>query len=198
MGVIIPEGFYQAAYSFTVQGAVKDTVTTLGGSSLDLGSQTAEEIADVLYGIVSTSGNVFAANAMTNKWTFQGVTVTLMTGTGPIVASHIEPYVGTISADNPPSNCCILVKKNTAAGGRKNRGRMYVPAAVMGESSVDAAGFLGTGVQAAYQTQWDAFKSALDADDQVPALLHSDATAPTEITSFSVESQIATQRRRLR
>lgn len=198
MGIIIPEGYSNCSFIFTCLGSVKEKVTSLGVISLDLVQPTAADIADQMQAIWSASGRPFAAASMTNDYTFKGCSVTQTVDGFPVVGTELVDVVGTVNSDSPPSNTAVIVKKVTAAGGRKNRGRMFVPPAGLGEASIDSSGFYGSGTQAAFQALYTTAIVAMVAADLAPFLFHSDATDPTPITALSVESQVATQRRRMR
>jgi len=90
----------------------------------------------------------------------------------------------------------VLVKKITALGGRKGRGRMFIPS-----PDEDAAG--GNGVLSPtplldWQDAADDVYNSLVGMDLPPVVLHTDSTTPTPITSFQVAGTVATQRRRQR
>ena len=97
-----------------------------------------------------------------------------------------------------PSNCACLVRKNTAFAGRKYRGRMYWPD-ILAEGDVDINGTIDPSVVSSLQTHFDNMYSDLDgvANTEVK-LLHTDGSAGSFIYSFTVQPQIATQRRRMR
>lgn len=109
----------------------------------------------------------------------------------------------------------LLFTKNTALGGRRGRGRMYLPG--VAEVVVNDAGGLEAGAALQFQTAADALLQDLETAGWPMFLLHSPPTewqivngqsrrievagsvpAPTEVTSLTVSSTIATQRRRLR
>jgi len=104
-----------------------------------------------------------------------------------------------------PSNCAILVSKNTDFGGRKYRGRMYWPS-IVAEGSVDQNGVVGSSTVTALQGHFDDVFADFDAvSGASAALLHDKVTAGvlddtpgTLLSSFTVKNKIATQRRRLR
>jgi hypothetical protein len=89
-----------------------------------------------------------------------------------------------------------LIHKKTALAGRKNRGRMYIPD--MEESQVNNNGLLNGSAVALLQDIADAWFGLTGADALIgaPQVLHEDASAPTEITAMTVETTVATQRRR--
>jgi hypothetical protein len=84
---------------------------------------------------------------------------------------------------------------------------MYLPGGYLGEGTVDQNGFLTTADRAIFQAKMDAFFSALvaSAPTLVPHIIHTGvsggpvgAPPPTAMTSFAVQLQVATQRRRMR
>jgi hypothetical protein len=115
--------------------------------------------------------------------------------TGPsALHSAVEPGAGDSAA--APPNVSVLVRKNTALGGRKGRGRMYIPG--VAEADSDGAGVMSSVRQAAWQAQADTFLVAAALGGLAGVVLHEDATTPTPIISLAVDGRVATQRRRLR
>jgi len=105
---------------------------------------------------------------------------------------------GTAGVGMAP-NTAILVQKVTDAGGRAGRGRLYWPAAV--ETDINSAGTYAATPLGVLQTAFNTFRTQLIASDLSPILLHGENSpleSPTLITSFTVSSTVATQRRRLR
>lgn len=91
-----------------------------------------------------------------------------------------------------------LIHKRTALAGRSERGRMYIPD--MEESQVNNDGLLNGSAIALLQAIADAWfgLSASDALILAPQLLHEVVGSPTPITAMTVETMVATQRRRYR
>lgn len=122
-----------------------------------------------------------------------------------IVESDLTPINGAQSGSFLPQNCAWLVKKHTAFGGRRNRGRLYVPYAIL-ESNVSDIGVITPAVQTNLEGAADDLFDGLlsTAGGLEPAtpmvILHRSVVpiAPTLVTSLSSEPVIATQRRRLR
>lgn len=115
------------------------------------------------------------------------------------IDSTNAPVSGLRVGDALPNNCAALVRKLSAVGGRRNRGRAYMP----GVLDVDAGnnGVLTTGALAQFQNDWDLVESNLVAliDVEGLVILHDSAPfTPTAITALTVQNKIATQRRRLR
>jgi hypothetical protein len=105
---------------------------------------------------------------------------------------------GTAAVPGCTPQVSYLLKKITARGGRKGRGRMYLPGPP--EDAVDAYGLLS-------ESQFDALTTAVvDFAAQMLAatnfgklvLLHTDPLEePDDFTNFFPETKVATQRRRL-
>jgi len=127
----------------------------------------------------------------------------------------IEVVASTAGTDTVvphiPQNSALLVSKGTALGGRRNRGRFYVPG-LLNEGVVDNVGNVSAST---YQPLFTAFLEDLlvEANTNVleMVLFHSyewtgdvdpgpppGFPAPTVVTALTVNGRIATQRRRLR
>lgn len=104
-----------------------------------------------------------------------------------------------------PSNCSLLVGKETSFAGRKYRGRMYWPS-MLATGAVDINGMVDPTVLAALQGHFTSLFADLQLDPSAqPVLLHDkvtagvlDPTAATPLTAFTVKPKIGTQRRRMR
>lgn len=196
MSIIIPAGYTNVAYRFTLTGDLEQMMVAMGvsnGTSFDV-----EQVAAEAHTIASAAGNPFAPDSMLSGWRFVGTTATRGTSEDPLVAEYNEVVDGTIAAAPLPNNCAHLVSKRTNLGGRQHRGRMYPPAFHLGESSITPNGTfvenLNT-IQALYTSWW----GDLVAGDLTPVLFHSAiGVTPTVVTSLILDSRIATQRRRLR
>lgn len=121
--------------------------------------------------------------------------------TGPSL-DHDEIDNGGLAGASLAPNTCYLIHKRTAAGGRRQRGRMYLPGPIEGE--VTDAGALVAARQAALQTAVENWRLAVEgvagrflAIEHEPGISPPPAV-PTTITSLSVDSRVATQRGRLR
>lgn len=140
-----------------------------------------------------------ASSAILDDWTFVGCSTTTMTATGPLVADWFLPIVGSATADGLLCNSALLVRKNTAAGGRKNRGRMFVPPFDLQEEVVNTAGFVSATEIPQYQLQYNDFFAEMVTLGLEPTLFHSHPDdAPTPLTGFTVTALVGTQRRRMR
>lgn len=196
MTLIIPPGYAQAAFRWRLTGDLEQMICTLGFNPLP--TEDAPFLATALFAAATSSGSAWAASNTCTGYAIQGVTVTKMEDDGPVVAEHNQVINGTATGATLPNNCAILVQKRTALGGRRHRGRMYVPPFNVGETSVNGLGGLPESV-AEIQTEYNNLMSAFVAIDLRPVILHSlSGVLPTPVQQFVVSDRIATQRRRLR
>jgi hypothetical protein len=156
------------------------------------GSPDPADLAEVIHG--GWTGSILEEqNAACD---LVGCTVKL----GPNSTGASGTFSSTETGGNAESGCtpnvAILVTKNTGLGGRRGRGRMYIPGVT--EDGVGAVGQLAEATQEAFQDQCNAFLVLMTLAGLPVVLLHSDATTPTAVTSLSVSNRVATQRRRLR
>jgi hypothetical protein len=190
MALVIPDGFAQAIWRWSLSGDPETMVSTIGLETPVTGQIVAEEFADVWL-------SEFPAGNMAVGWTFRGAEVRFGQPSGPpLVYDAFRSVAGSGGGASLPSNCALLVKKRTALGGRQGRGRMYVPMTSVGEGGVDPNGMIDSATVTALQAAWTNIYNQLDA-----VLLHDSSgpvTLPTPITSLGVDSRIATQRRRMR
>lgn len=181
----------QANLRFTGNAAPRGAEITLG-VDLDLVA-TPADVAELI-----------AANWVTNCLVLQSSNITLEEvyvkfGSNATGAAGIFTVgsAGSLGTGTVPPQVALLVRKNTGSGGRRGRGRFYVPGLV--ETDVDENGVVQGPDVAAWQDAMDAFYAQLVVDDIPPHLLHSDDVEPPYlITSFTVDALTATQRRRLR
>lgn len=196
MSVTIPVGAGLAAFHFACAGKADDVITTCGYTPGDGSDPSAT--ANTIYNAFTGATAPFQAAWINTGYSFLGVSVTEMTGTGPVVGQHFDTIVGTLSGDPMPVNCAVLLRKNTSLGGRKGRGRMYLPPCFFGESGVDPAGVIAGVLLGPLSARFNAANGQLIGVGIFLSLLHEDGSAATPINGFSAQSVIATQRRRLR
>lgn len=131
---------------------------------------------------------------------------------------------GTAAGTVFPPNVAIIIRKLTALGGRRGRGRFFLPG--MLESFADNAGFVSSSSQSSLNTAFATYLTALGAaagageKPVIPLLLHNNSSTttrstgggtttititegaagpvPTVITGYQCDPKVGTQRRRLR
>ena len=199
MGVIVPEGEYQMSMIWTNALTSKEFTSTLGLANA-LSTHTPNEVADILYSALTTSDGPAAMCAslmMSAGWFFQGVSGFQATEDGPLLGAHLETLNGAGSDNDIPVNCAVLCTKQTASGGRKNRGRFFLPPFTTGLET-DTNGQILSNVAPFIEGFLNELGGVLLDDDLVQVIHHSDGSAGTLITGYSVSPLLATQRKRMR
>ena len=100
------------------------------------------------------------------------------------------------SAQGASPNVAFLLKKGTALGGRRNRGRLYLPGVT--EGAVDQGGFLTGSWAADLSVAGASVLSQLGGDDIPMVVLHDGPGTPTQVQTLLCDARVATQRNRLR
>lgn len=195
MPLLIPPGFGQIIYRFSLTDDPEEMIVTLG-VDVAFGAGTPQAKVDEKADAFVTG---FTAAGLYVGWSFLGCILrTDNTGGSSAIFEAPRNLAGTAVGETPPQNCTVLVRKNTAAAGRRNRGRMYLPPFGLAEGDVSKSGMITPALVVDIQAQVEA---GFPGDDFV--VLHDSvgvtpAPAPTPITGFVVDNRIATQRRRLR
>lgn len=195
MGVQVPIGFGQASMRWSLSGDPDVQVVTFGVDALDFLDPSN---VPVRINTAAQSAGLVTAAGMQSGWAFLGTWVDWQTPTGFIRYEENLNVLGTQVAPGLPSNCALLVRKLTALGGRKNKGRFYFPSCYLFEANVDQRGVIAGTQLTALQTAFSNFHASLILNDVQPVLLHDGPEVPTNITQLAVQPTIATQRRRMR
>ncbi len=198
MGIRVPAGFAEIIYRFTIAGDAEEMLTSWGiGNELNQNwtADHASQLADV-YGTTMRT-------RQSGDCVFRGVYLRAgPDNEGPqFTADRNLPGTGT-GVSLPPNNAALLQKRSNV-GGRRNRGRNYIPGVPVAD--VNQAGVWGTGKQAVWQTaasNWLAETAARAFVSEV-VIFHTTAAGvpglpPTVVESITVPTKIATQRRRMR
>lgn len=197
--LVIPEGYGEAKIIFSCTARANPVTTTLGYRTIAGGGPST--IADQISEAITVTGGPTVAAHMAHSWTYEGVEVKQNVG-GTLVggASSTPAVTGSSTGIDPPSlNCSLLIQKRTILIGRHYRGRFYWPMYNVTESAVDQGGVIEStehDIVAGYFTLM--FSALFDMEDAFPAILHDGSTPGTDISLFSLNNKIATQRRRMR
>lgn len=191
MALVIPPGFAQIVYRWTLAGDPEEMISTVGADTSAEGGATAINWREAWL-------SAFPAISYSSNWFFLGVRAYIgQDGGPPVIQDAPANLQGTGEQNTTPQNCSLLVRKSTALGGRAGRGRMFLPPFNLDEGNVDAKGMLDLDYLNDMQTLFNAVFLPV-----APVILHDSATpgapAPTPITGWTVDPRIATQRRRLR
>ena len=171
-------------------------------------SSNPQAIADA----VQTAFNDNIPPNLDNNVTAGRPTIQLGNGTAvPEVAIASGATVdGSVSAEFPPPTVAVLAKKVTGLGGRKNRGRLYIPWAA-DEAAVAESGQIDSGQVSDLQVTFTAWLAdlvtadlpmvianrtiSIDPDTLKPYV--SAFTLGADVTQLLCENYVATQRRRM-
>lgn len=203
MGLIIPPGFAEIAMEIVNAGDPDPWYVTWG---VDTDAADGDIVGVGLASIGSFDDSWLVQ--LSNDSRVTGCFVTLGQDGAPIRQFVSNPATGqgTNSTAKLPQNCALLVRKNTGIGGRRSRGRFFLPG-IVSEANVDNVGRISGGAMTEYQsaadTQLVLLADPVGAPPSTPmVVLHSSGNSaiidPTPVVSLSVDSVISTQRRRLR
>lgn len=207
MSIRIPPGYAEAWLQFTIATDPEPMYTSLGvglASGITPSVAATNNILDVM---TARIGPLLGASYVTRGshvlWGQDAPDDVRIDGTGGTVN-------GTGSAPLP-NNTAMLVKKSTTEGGRRGRGRMFIPG--IQEASVDDAGVIAAATRTLYQTELNTMLANLVGLPEVAAAaLFRPARAagpggvppflpglpPAQIVGLTLDQRVATQRRRMR
>jgi hypothetical protein len=203
VGVEIPPGYGQATLVFYATGVAEFVNCTMGFKNNDTVERTADYMASVFRIEATKVGAMCEATKMSSQWTLAGADVSYNRGQDLEMGTSRASTVGTLAISPLPVNCAFLVRKNTVLGGRRHRGRWYLPPAWVDENLVGAGGaFTITSVYTDLQTRLTKYLADLDTALFPMYVLHGGpgdfVPPPTKVTSLSLQPVLATQRRRMR
>lgn len=191
MALVIPDGYYEAAWHHTQANTTRTAVCTMGaiyvGEDFDVDAP--------LFG--GAWGSILGEICNVITWS----RFTLRNADGIVVDLSVNVPGGNTDACASYQNA-YLVKKVTAVTGRAGQGRMYLPG--VSEIDVDPAGVISTASYNSLQTALGAMLDEMATRNFLPAILHqerpvpADTPSPSTIVSLNLDHRIATQRHRLR
>lgn len=189
MSARIPPGFADIIHHFTCPGQSGDVITTMGVSGTDLNDpanhSTYAVAASELMGNLNNAVDMVSLDFVIGQ-----------DGPDDEVISFAMSASGLASGAMTPVNSAFLLQKRTGFGGRRNRGRMYLPG--VSEGAVGDDGTVDFGVSGGISTNVDSWEAGLPGDWAF-VLLHQVAPfTPSLITTINVGTKIASQRGRLR
>lgn len=192
MGQVIPDGFGQATLNFDFITGPSNPMAMVFGYIND-GAQAPSVNANFIRD--SYIQHVMGSIVISNNVAFFGVDV--LQNPGGQSGSATANFVGSEGNQSLPPQVAILVKKLTAQGGKKGRGRFYQPGITV--VNVSEGGVLGAPAIANLNTAFTNWNTDLGSVSIEMYILHSEAlTPPFAVTGFAVDPVVATQRRRIR
>ena len=162
-------------------------------------STDATQIAADLYGQFTGTGSFMSQ--MDSSVTLAEIIVRLgVDGAEDVVGSRVGTNVGQKVQASGPANLAILAHKRTARGGRRGRGRWYIPwYAASTEVAEDVT--VTESVRAAKETALNVLRGAMATGANPMVVLHNPGISspgpPNLVTAIAVSNLVGTQRRRL-
>lgn len=196
--LIIPPGFAQVIMPVKHAGSAREAMFTYG---IDV-SDAAGDYDAAADTCVNLWINNFAGN-FDSEVVLGPATLRVGQDVGdPLSVEGSVTGPGTRTAASAPSCNALLVKKQTSQGGRRGRGRMFLPW-VISESAINEVGMIDSGVVTTFASGLSSVRTGHSGTGQalVMVLLHGTGTSPTVAPSVINELRpdplIGVQRRRL-
>jgi hypothetical protein len=188
----VPAGYARFNYIITLNTDPDPMMVTLAA---DIAVVTFSDVEGICNDAMEASRPVF--EDITTAYALERVDG-YFGGSGLVGVSTDPAIVGTDAGNSLTQNTAYLIHKNTGQGGRRNRGRMFIPG--VHQDNANSDGTLAPGVVPAWNIRLDDWLTNLQAYAWCieVVLLHGDGGEPTIIQSLTMDQRVATQRRRLR
>lgn len=192
---IIPPGFANVALRFDHSSYPRPAYTTFG---VDLGSASGDP--DTLADTLALNLTPSIPSQLDSNVTWSETRIWIgQDGGDPIIGINNTPRQGQASRTSVSPGVAVLVRKNTATGGRRGRGAMYLPWYV-NQTAVSETGIIASASMTALNTAMSNLMSDLSSSPFSMVLLHSAGISvppdPSPVTSLSVSQVISRQGRR--
>jgi hypothetical protein len=203
MPLVIPQYHAHVIESLRLADDPQDMAVTYGVEVEGAAAPTVSDLAESL----ATLFNTHVMPIVVSPYIHVNTHVEYQVGAPPAplqIADRPSSLAGGANDTNiTPQNSAHLIRKNTSLGGRRNRGRMYLPG--VSEANVSNTGVLAPARVAQINTALSNWRAALEANTGILYMvilhgtsLNSPTPTPTPVTSLACQPVIATQRRRLR
>lgn len=192
----IPPGYADVSIRLTNSAMQRPAFITFG---IDPSGTNPDSIAGEVYGSFTTAGAFFSR--LDSGVTIGPVTVRLgQDGGEALIGVSDVTSAGGATLASPPPNVAVLVHKRTNRGGRRGRGRWFLPW-YLTETDVDEAGQILTAAVTPIQAALTLTLNNLSAQGNPMVILHepglTSAGVPDVVHTLTVDRLVATQRRRL-
>jgi hypothetical protein len=191
-----PPGFADCSYEFRQTSVTRPAYVTFGVDPVDTDPAI---ICSQLQSAFLSAGSY--KSILDSSVSLTAIRVSLGTdGTADLVSVLGTAQVGGVPGSFTPPNVAVLVHKQTSRGGRRGRGRMFLPW-VTQTSNLDEGGVILPAVVTTLNAALLAWRVALNAANCPMVLLHGPGKtgmpAPDPVIGLSADRLIGTQRRRL-
>lgn len=192
----IPAGYADCSLKITNNAMTRACYLTLG---VDCETLTPDVIASKVFNAVAVTGGL--TSILSNTCVLRECVVRVGHELEePEIGTYAQNVTGSRVEVSPPANVAVLVSKKTNRGGRRGRGRWFLPWAVK-EDAVDEAGQINPVITTNTQTAMTKVFTELIAQAVPMVLLHDEYTTlnplPEPVTALVVSNLVSTQRRRL-
>lgn len=198
MAVVIPPGFAQCSIEHWLDGYPRPAVTTMGVKIAGT-EEAGGNVADRFWQAYNTAFVALTDNGVRIR---NARAVIGQDGGDPIIQESTKEGPGGQARSSLAPALALMLTKSTAVGGRKNRGRMYIPWA-MDDNAVGENGAILPIIVTAWTTASQVFLDYLSLGEHTNQdlidgayILHSDSTPPTPVTKLAPNPTIRTQRNR--
>lgn len=192
----IPTGHVLLKFRLALDNDQEEMLCTLGAQTT--AASASDRIACLNSAMDTWGDNVLPLQSTTYR--LLGVDGVFGTAGGDLPLSSTDPpRTGGDSDAAAWPNTALLVRKVSGVGGRRNRGRMFVPG--IQTNQVNLNGIVQPTPLAAYGTAFTNFLLGIESGSFLDRAVIFHATGdptPTVIETLQVDSVVATQRRRLR
>jgi hypothetical protein len=193
---VIPQGYAQISARLGSAGMTRNAYVTYAVST---SIANADQVAQECYSAMTKAGSF--VSKLDATCAFGPVYARLGTASGEALLGVADnTTVGGRSLSSPPPQVAVLAHKRSQRGGRRGRGRMFIPWWI-DESSVDESGNILVSEVAVLNAALDVFTGDLTTRNVTMCLLHEPGKSvpgtPNLVTDFYVDRLVATQRRRL-
>lgn len=192
----IPEDYAQVTHTVRHQTLSRSWAFTYG-INFSTYAEPPTTLAAILYSLYV--GNL--GTRTDNNLVFEQCIVRANVGTiDPLTIVYTDTDTGSLSFNGVSPNTAVLVSKVTGVGGRRNKGRMFLPG-LLANSDVGETGLLGGAQLTAIQADVNDWFDVLETNATPMYILHNDppvGVTPTLVSALTVEPLAATQRRRMR
>lgn len=196
MALIIPPGYAQVALPLQHELLARTAFITYGADVSEYGGDYVEAANNAVDAFVGAWGENLDSQVVVGP----AVLRVGQDGGDPLTVVGTDTGAGEESSAMPPPNVSLLVRKQTNLGGRRGRGRVYIPW-VTQEAGINDVGNLDGGTLAARQANAASWMAGLTTAGPMYVLHDSDGEGvepePTEVVGLTVMQLIANQRRRL-
>jgi hypothetical protein len=195
-------GFASVAVEHQQLGVTRPAYVTFG---VDTSLTDPLAVAALIDGAANISGSYYAL--FDSSVTATSIRVSLGTdGSEDLIGELAINRAGVTTKSSLPPNCALLVHKVTTRGGRRGRGRMFLPWTIS-ENNCDEGGLIDSSTLTDLSGKTNMFLTQLNSAGVPMVVLHQASkpntahpTAPgppNPVTSLVVDKLVSTQRRRL-